>query len=146
MKALDCFPKEKRAKCPLVSSLKIDSSVWTEQRAEKLKFRYIHTRQLYLSITVDCIFFVSDFLLLFHTYLHLWFIPILSTQVADAFQPHITILQKSIAIELGSSYFFELTRTQMLALLVQAIRKYLRSFCAMLNSVSTLNSLLPRIF
>ena len=81
MKALDCFPKElnlkkkeKRAKCPLVSSLKIDSSVWTEQRAEKLKFRYIHTRQLYLSITVDCIFIVSDSLhiLLFYTYLLLW--------------------------------------------------------------------------
>ena len=79
MKALDCFPKElnlkkKRKKERSVSSLKIDSSVWTEQRAEKLKFRYIHTRQLYLSITVDCIFFVSDSLhiLLFHTYLLLW--------------------------------------------------------------------------
>ena len=51
MKALDCFPKElnlkKRKKERSVSSLKIDSSVWTEQRAEKLKFRYIHTRQLY---------------------------------------------------------------------------------------------------
>ena len=57
MKALDCFPKEKRAKCPLVSSLKIDSSVWTEQRAEKLKFRYIHTRQLYFKVLQLTVFF-----------------------------------------------------------------------------------------
>ena len=67
--------EKKRKKERSVSSLKIDSSVWTEQRAEKLKFRYIHSRQLYLSITVDCIFIVSDSLhiLLFHTsYLLLW--------------------------------------------------------------------------
>ena len=62
--------EKKKKKERSVWSLKIDSSVWTEQRAEKLKFRYIHTRQLYLSITVDCIFIVSDSLhiLLFHTY------------------------------------------------------------------------------